>query len=122
MMRDVAKLSRFLVAKSKQDPQVLFIHSQAAAISIIIAAIEAVMMMVLMVMMVVVVAPIARDHYDRRVVVIAIATIEAVMMVVVMMMIKLSELNVFAGFRRGRFIDGLQQGTGVRNRLQQVGV
>lgn len=96
MMRDVAKLSRFLVAKSKQDPQVLFIHSQTAAISIIIAAIEAVMMVVMVMM--VVVAPIARDHHDRRVIVIAIATIEAVMvMVVVMMMIvKLSELNIFA--------------------------
>lgn len=74
-----------------------------------------------MVMMVAIIPPISRHYHDRRVVV--IATIEAVVvMVVVVMMIKLSHLNIFTGFLWGRFIDGLQQGAGVCNRLQQVGV
>ena len=123
MMLGSAKLSRFPVTKSKQDPQVLFIHSQAAAATSIVAAIEAVVMVVVMVMMVVIIPPISRDHHDRLVVVVIATTIEAVVvMMMVMMVVELSELNIFARFWRSRFIDGLQQRAGVRNRLQQLGV
>ena len=77
-------------------------------------------MVVMMVMMVAVIPPIARYHHDRRVV---IATIEAVVMMVMMVVvIELSHLNVFAGFWLGRFIDGLQNGAGVCDWLQQIGV
>ena len=72
-----------------------------------------------MVMMMVIIPTISRDHHDRRVV---ITAIEAVVVMVMVMMIELSDLNIFAGFWRGRLIEGLQPGAGVRDRLQQVGV
>ncbi|MDA9439109.1 hypothetical protein XH98_08290 [Bradyrhizobium sp. CCBAU 51745] len=120
---DLAYLSWFPVIKCKQDPQVLFISILVSATSVVVAAIEAVMMVVVMVMMVVIIPPISRDHHDRRVVVVIAPTIEAVVVMVMMMMVvELSELNIFARFWRSRFIDRLQQGARVRNRLEQVRV
>ena len=74
------------------------------------------MMMVVMMMMVTTVSR-RHDHDPWNVL-----AILAVVMMVMVVMIKLSDLNVLAGFWRGRFVDGLQQGAGVCNRLQQVGV
>ena len=107
---------------SKQDPKVLFNGFPDVRESIlIIAAIEAVMMVVVMVM--VIVPPIPWHHHDRRFVIIA-ARIEAVVMVVMMMMIivVLSELNVLACLRWRLFIDSLQQGSSIRDGLEQLGV
>ncbi|GGI30176.1 hypothetical protein GCM10010987_58150 [Bradyrhizobium guangdongense] len=110
------------LGKNKQDPKVLFIAFMRPAISIIIAAVEAVMVVMMMVVMVVI-PPIPRHHDHRRVVIIAVAPIEAVMvMMMVVVVIELGELNILARLCRWRFIDGLQQGAGVRNRLQQVGI
>ena len=96
------------------------VHLIRGVATSVVAAIEAVV--VVMVMMVVIIPPISRHHHDRRVVVIA-ATIEAVVvMMMVVMIIELSDLNIFAGFWRSRFIEGLQSGAGVCDRLQQVGV
>jgi hypothetical protein len=108
---------------SKQDPKVLFNGFPDVRESIlIIAAIEAVMMMVVVVM--VMVPPIPWHHHDRRFVIIIAARIEAVVMVVMMMMIivVLSELNVLACLRWRLFIDSLQQGSSIRDRLKQLGV
>ena len=107
---------------SKQDPKVLFNGFPDVRESIlIIAAIEAVMMVVMMVM--VMVPPIPWHHHDRRFLIIA-ARIEAVVMVVMMMVmiVVLSELNVLACLRWRLFIDSLQQGSGIRDRLEQLGV
>ncbi len=96
------------------------------------------MMMVMMVMMVMVVMMVAvavtARHDDDAgpitaivvpaiLAVVMVMVILAVVMVMVMVvMIKLSQLDVVVRRRdRRRFIDGLQQRRGVRDRLQQVG-
>src|SRR5947209_8072441 len=118
MMDDLAQCSRFPAPESKQDPKVLFIPFPRTATSVI-AAIEAVVVVV--VVMMAIISPIPRYHHDRRVI---IATaIEAVMVVMMMVvMVELSELDVVTHLWRCCFVDGLEQGAGVRNRLQQVGV
>ena len=74
---------------------------------------------IMMVMMVAVIPSIPWHDHDRTI----MATIEAVMvMVVVVVVIELRDLHLFGCRWRRRFIDGLQQGAGVGNRLQQVGV
>jgi hypothetical protein len=103
----------------KQDPKgPVFVVSVLAPS--IVAAIEAVMVM----MVVVVMMPESPWYHDDTWPV-AVSVAVAVMMVVVVMMmmvvvIKLCQLHIFIRWgRRGRFINRLQQQTGIRNRFEQ---